>query len=277
MTDSDQTFSPILPQEEQQKKQILKEITLDDFANDDIQNLPPRIVLYGVHGIGKSTFGSILPKPIFLQTEDGLRKIKVKKLPLCKTWLELDNWSSKVAQDKHDFQTLVIDTLDWAQSLLWRHICDQAGKKHILEIPFGKGYGEALAEWATFIKKLDYINVERKMAIVCLAHSNIVRYENPETQAYDRYSLSLREDASKKFMEWADAVLFVNYVTHVQIEEKGFGKEEVRGVGQGERRISTQERPGFFAKNKYGLPFEFRLGNNKEEWARVWSEMIKYF
>ena len=39
------------------------------------QSKPPRVLLYGVEGIGKSTFGSEAPKPIFIQTEDGLDEI----------------------------------------------------------------------------------------------------------------------------------------------------------------------------------------------------------
>ena len=32
---------------------------------------PPRILAYGVEGIGKSTFASEAPRPVFIQTEDG--------------------------------------------------------------------------------------------------------------------------------------------------------------------------------------------------------------
>ena len=38
--------------------------------------MPPRILIYGTEGIGKSTFASESPKPIFLQTEDGLGEIE---------------------------------------------------------------------------------------------------------------------------------------------------------------------------------------------------------
>ncbi|MDR0869400.1 MAG: ATP-binding protein [Planctomycetaceae bacterium] len=33
---------------------------------------PPRLLIYGTEGIGKSTFGASAPKPIFIPTEDGL-------------------------------------------------------------------------------------------------------------------------------------------------------------------------------------------------------------
>ena len=43
-------------------------------------------MLYGTHGIGKSTFASCAPKPIFLQTEDGLGEIDCDKFPLTTTF-----------------------------------------------------------------------------------------------------------------------------------------------------------------------------------------------
>ena len=49
------------------------------------QSKPPRVLLYGVEGIGKSTFGSEAPKPIFIQTEDGLDEIDCDRFPLATT------------------------------------------------------------------------------------------------------------------------------------------------------------------------------------------------
>ena len=36
---------------------------------------PPRLMIYGSEGVGKSTFAASAPKPIFVQTEDGLSEI----------------------------------------------------------------------------------------------------------------------------------------------------------------------------------------------------------
>lgn len=43
---------------------------------------PPRILCYGVEGVGKSTFGSQAPSPVFVQCEDGLDEINCDKFPL---------------------------------------------------------------------------------------------------------------------------------------------------------------------------------------------------
>lgn len=39
------------------------------------ENRPPRIMIYGSEGVGKSTFGASAPSPIFIQTEDGLGEL----------------------------------------------------------------------------------------------------------------------------------------------------------------------------------------------------------
>ena len=49
---------------------------------------PPRIMLYGTEGIGKSTFAAQAPSPIFLPTEDGLGEIDCASFPLCKKYTD---------------------------------------------------------------------------------------------------------------------------------------------------------------------------------------------
>ena len=39
------------------------------------ESKPPRIMIYGSEGVGKSTFGASAPNAIFVQTEDGLGEI----------------------------------------------------------------------------------------------------------------------------------------------------------------------------------------------------------
>jgi replication-associated recombination protein RarA len=47
---------------------------------------PPRIILYGGAGIGKTTFASKMPNPIFILTEDGMGTIEAPQTPLCTTF-----------------------------------------------------------------------------------------------------------------------------------------------------------------------------------------------
>ena len=58
-------------------------------------------------------------------------------------------------------------------------------------------------------------------------------------------------------------VLFCNYKTHTRKADVGFDKKVVRGVGSGERVVFTEERPAYLAKNRWGLPPEIYIGQDK--------------
>lgn len=251
----------------------------------DINNLitkgkeiyPPRICVYGVHGIGKSTFGASGINPIFIQTEDGNRRLDISKFPVARSIDDFFKNLEAIEKGKHNFNTLVIDSLDWLEALIFKQICEDNSVQLIADISYGRGYAKSYARVAEVLQKLDDINRNRGMAILLIAHSKISRFENPETQAYDRYTINMREDAAQKIMEWCDALLFCNYITRIKKDGENFGKEEVRGIGQGERVIYTQERPGFFAKNKFNLPFEIKIGNEPESWLPLWQEIYKNY
>ena len=73
------------------------------------QDVPPRICIYGGHGIGKSTLASKFPAPIFISTEDGLDSLDVTSFPRA-TKVEdvVENIKTLIKED-HEFKTVVID------------------------------------------------------------------------------------------------------------------------------------------------------------------------
>jgi len=85
--------------------------------------MPPRVLIYGTEGIGKSTFASQAPKPIFVQTEDGLGEIECDKFPLAQSFEEVQEALTSLHQEEHDYQTVVIDSLDWFERLSWDAVC----------------------------------------------------------------------------------------------------------------------------------------------------------
>jgi hypothetical protein len=157
-----------------------------------------------------------------------------------------------IANEKHNFQTLVIDSLDWLEPLIWQHVCQAGGKKSIEDFGYGKGYVEATDIWRTVLRLLDTIN-SKGIAVIMIAHSHIKRFDSPETESYDRYEIKLHQKAGGLIYEWADAVLFANYRVFTKTAQNGFN-EKTRAVGTGERVLYTQERPAYRAKNRYGLP-----------------------
>ena len=51
-----------------------------------ILNTPVKVVLYGPEGIGKSTFASHFPDPVFIDTEGGTKRLNVARLPQPTSW-----------------------------------------------------------------------------------------------------------------------------------------------------------------------------------------------
>ena len=80
-----------------------------------VRHAPPRILIYGTEGIGKSTTASQAPKPIFIATEDGLDQIDCDSFPLARRFDEVMSALSALYTEKHDYQSVVIDSLDWVR------------------------------------------------------------------------------------------------------------------------------------------------------------------
>lgn len=233
---------------------------------------PPRVLLYGPEGIGKSTFGAGCPKPIFIQIEDGLDEIEADKFPRCDTLDDFSDHINALLHEKHDYQTVVIDSADWLENLIHKDVC-QSSKVASIELAaggYGKGYGVALEMWRSVLEKLDRLR-NMGMIVVLLAHARVERFEDPDQSiTYDRYSLKLNN--SQKFSsaallsEWVDALLFATRRIRVNIEKKSNDKIRATAVAigrdGGERIIRPYGSPSAVAKNRYGLTSEIPLSWN---------------
>lgn len=226
---------------------------------------PRRTVVYGTHGIGKSTFASMWPSPVFVPTEDGISDLDVPAFPLCQT--VSDAWGAIIAlagDGPHDYKTVVVDSADWLEQLIWKQVCEKRGVKSITDIDFGKGYGEAATIFRSILGALDGCRAAG-MHVVILSHARAVKVEPPGQQAYTRYEPKLQKStgngpsASEILQEWCDELLFCNYRVDVRNEDAGFNRERGIAAGKGERVIFTQEGPAHLAKNRLRLPPELPL------------------
>lgn len=220
---------------------------------------PRRTKVYGTHGVGKSTFAAESEKPIFVQTEDGLAGIEADRFPLATRYGDVLNALSELYTEQHEYRTVVIDSLDWLERLIWTDVCEKRGVENIEDIGYGKGYVFALTQWREILAGLDGLRNDRDMGVILIAHAQIEKFANPETDTYDRYSPRLHKQASALIQEWCDEVLFAAYRLHTKTTDEGFGRKRVQGIGTGERIIRTTERPAHVAKNRLGLPEELPL------------------
>ena len=218
---------------------------------------PQKAVAYGPEGVGKSTLASQFPDPVFLDTEGGTHHLDVVRFPEVSTWDDVTAAVAQLATGEHGFKTLVIDTADWLEKRLAEHICRKANKESIEDFGYGKGYTLLAEEFAKFLASLDAL-IRRGMHVVLLAHSTVRKFESPDQAgSYDRYELKLTKQVGPLLKEWADLILFANYVTKVAESESG----RKRGVGGRERILCTTHAAAYDAKNRHGLderlPFAF--------------------
>lgn len=217
------------------------------------QKKPIRVVLYGADGVGKSTFGSNAPNSVFLCSEEGTAHLDVARFPAPKSWGDVLEILRVLADEPHDFKTLVIDTLDWLEPHCWSQVCAAGGKQNIEDFGFGKGYVMALDVWRQFLARLDNLSKTRGMNIIMLAHAQVKRVERPDHDPFDRYLLKLHEKTAALIREWADAVLFSQHEVLMQAGSKKDGIK-AKGKSTGNRIVRTEWTAAYDAKNRFDLP-----------------------
>ena len=240
---------------------------------------PNRVVLHGVEGVGKTSFGAQAPAPIFIMArgETGLEKlIDNRRVDDTPHFPETQSWSDLLSQleflktSDHDYKTVVIDTLNGCERLCHEHVCQQQyngvwGKNGFTS--YQQGYEVALSDWRSFLTSLDEINRSRKMSVLCLCHTKVAPFRNPEGADYDRYEPDMHRKTWGLTHKWADIVGFLNFETFV--DDSG-GRSKAAG-GQS-RMLYFEHHAAYDAKNRHGLPAEISGGKSA---AEAWANFVK--
>ena len=220
-----------------------------------------KVVIYGPEGVGKSTFASQFPDPIFTDTEGSTNNMNVKRLDKPTSWAMLKQ-EAEFIKINRPCKTWIIDTIDWAERLAIEHLCSSHNKKGIEDFGYGNGYVYLAEELGKFLNVLQEI-VDAGINVVLTAHSQIKKFEMPdELGSYDRYELKLGNKktnamTSSLVKEWADMILFINYKTLLVSDANG----KKRGQGA-ERKMYATHQAAWDAKNRFGLPDEMNLDYN---------------
>lgn len=214
--------------------------------------LPPRVLIHAVEGVGKTSLAAEWPAPVYLPTPgeatpDG---IEIPAFDPVTSWAEVVENMGQLCNDEHDFKTLIIDTADGLEPLIWRETAAQ-NKWESIETPgYGKGYLAADTVWRRLLQGCDYLRTHRGMTTILLAHSDRVSHEEPGVQPYKRYDLRLQKRAQAILCDWSDYIFFVNSKVEIATVDAGFNKKSTHAKGGGTRWIYTDARPAFVAKNR---------------------------
>jgi hypothetical protein len=217
--------------------------------------LPPRILVHGLPGIGKTTLASRFPSPVFLQVEDGTPAgLKIQSFGLLSSYDDVIGAISALGSEPHNFQTVVVDSLDKLEGLVWATACAANHLVSIESVPYGKGYVIADQYWRDFLTGLDWLRRERFMSVVLVAHSAVETVNDPRAPSYTSYQLRLHRRARGLVQDEADAIFFLAQDVHVITEDAGFSKKRARADGGAARYLHCEGRPSFLAKSRFDLP-----------------------
>lgn len=176
-----------------------------------------RIVVYGTHGIGKTTLASKLPNELFLDYEDGTHGIEVAKADradLPRSFAALNATFAEFTRDKQGFRNLVIDSVDKLEEILDKSACEGKAYDSVFTV---NDYGRTVSGFTSaFGQMLDNASkmVDSGMNIMFIAHEQTRKCEPLEgSGAYDHHELKLSKGNAKLLMQWADVVIFTAYKT----------------------------------------------------------------
>ena len=215
-----------------------------------------KVVVYGPEGIGKSTFASRFPDPLFIDTEGSTKELDVARLPEPASWTYLKEEVRYVIQNPDCCKTLVVDTADWAERLAIESVLNEYNKTGIEDFGYGNGYRYVYERFGELLNLLTQV-VAKGIHVVITAHAALRKFEQPdEMGSYDRYAMKLidspKTSIAAMVKEWADIVLFANYKTIVITDAK---TKKTKAQG-GQRVMYTAHHSCWDAKNRFGLPEE---------------------
>jgi len=213
-----------------------------------------KMLIYGPEGVGKTTFAAQLPGCVFIDTEGSTKHMDVARFdPPAELGdvLEMMKWT---LGHTDQIGTLVIDTVDWLESMVFKAVCAENNWKSIEDPGYGKGYVVAKQKVKQILEILEAI-VAKGVNVCLVCHSMIRKFEMPDAMgSYDRYTLKLNEkNIAPLVKEWVDLMLFVNYRTDIITDEKTKTK---KGTGGQKRIMYANHSAAWDAKNRFGLPDE---------------------
>ncbi len=224
---------------------------------------PPRVLVYGPEKIGKSTFASGAPNPVFFGKDEGTDELDVTRLPQPRSFGDMMNGLALVRSEAkaQGWETLVVDPVNWLEVLIQRAVAQETGE----EFSAFDHSTPAFAKWRMFLERLESV-WDAGIGIVLVAHSAVKKVELPDVPAYERFEPAMSPRIAGMLLQWVDAIMFARQETLVRTGKK---HEKTKAVTSGYRLLETEMQPAFIAGNRCGLPPQIPLSWDAFDKARL--------
>ena len=209
----------------------------------------PKLMIYGMPGVGKSTLAAKLKNPIFIDLEGGLNYMDVPRTETLTTYKQAMialNELYNIAEAGHrEYDTIVIDSVDW----LVRKVVETAAKientKDGLEQTLnrsngGYGNGKQVLEnhiRTSFLPFLVKLN-NKGYGICLIAHADRKILMGADGADTEQISPKIDVNTMNSFVEWCDNILFLkkdiagDRVLVLESDDVALAKNRLRLTGE---------------------------------------------
>ena len=186
---------------------------------------------------GKSTFGSQLPRSLFLNFEQGTNALAgIRSVPILR-WGDFKKVLSQLRkpQAREMYDSIVVDTASIAWQLCEKYICQREGVDSIRDIPWGQGWGMLRNEFSECWREITLLG----FGILFIAHS-----KDKPTEMKDEDGNSITAVAPDLPN---NAYTIINSIVDII----GYLQVQMNNDGTTERYLYTRSTPTVFAGSRY--------------------------